>query len=363
MTVYLRGVTRALAERGVQTDVFTRGRPRVGEPWPGVRVIQVGKRPGLPEFTAAITGFAARNASRYDLVHSHYWQSGLCAKTLAEQWQVPLVHTYHTLGVVKNRFLAPGDLPEPDSRLYGEAEVLAAADLVVVSTEGERRQLGVATARRVYPGVDHVLFRPGDRVAARKQLGLSGVEVLIYTGRIQPLKGLELALRALAQLDRDADLYVIGGPSGRRGNAELECLRELRSALGLSGRVHFVGTRQHEALPLFYRAADAAVVCSHSESFGLASLEAQSCGTPVVGTAVGGLPAYVGAESGALVEERDPAVFAAALEEVLERGPSLREAASRSAARFSWTRTAASLAGLYEGLVGPSCPRVDMPPA
>jgi D-inositol-3-phosphate glycosyltransferase len=384
MTVYVRDLAAAFARRGVQTDVYTRADspgPAVTLLGSGVRVIAVEAGPRerlaketltghLDEFVAGVRAFALAQRLRYDVVHSHYWQSGLAAIPLAAAWGVPLVHSHHTLGKVKNRFLAPGDRPEPDSRLTGEARVIDAADVLVASTDDEWKQLACLYGahhdklKTLHPGVDHAVFAPGDRVVARAGLGLGDEAVMLYVGRIQRLKGIELAIRAAEQLvpalDRPLRFLVIGGASGAAGDIEVTRLSALVDELGLRDVVRFVGAVPHRDLPAYYRAADALVLCSHSESFGLAALEAHSCGTPVVGTPVGGLSHVVADDrSGFLVDSRDPAIFAARLKTLLS-DDALRArfsgAAVASASRFSWDRTAASLQELYECLVREQSP-------
>jgi D-inositol-3-phosphate glycosyltransferase len=385
MTVYVREVAHALAQRGVSTDIFTRATTDVGrihELFPGVRVVCIEAGPRAPiakhelgryldDFVSGVRAFALSQRIRYDVVHSHYWQSGIAAAALAGFWDAPMVHSHHTLGRVKNRHLAPGDDPEPDSRLDGESRVISAADVLIAATDEEWEQLACLYGaphdrlKTIHPGVDHDRFAPGDRSSARAELGLDpGQAVMLYAGRIQPLKGLELALRATEQLvpalDRELVLVIVGGASGERGAAELARLRTLAEVLGLTGNVRFVGAQPHARLPIYYRAADVVIVCSHSESFGLAALEAQASGVPVVGTAVGGLSYIVrDGESGWLIEDRDPAVFAARLKTLLsddELQSVFSDAALDHAASFSWASTAGSLLELSECLVREKLP-------
>ena len=379
MTVYVRELAEALSQRGLQTDIFTRAaeeRPGATEISPGVRVICIPAGPPalvdkeelsgyLSEFVAGIAAYSTGTRIAYDLVHSHYWQSGLAASALASRWRVPLVHSHHTLGRVKNGHLAPGDVPESQTRLDGEAQVIAAADVLVASTDQEWEQLACLYGaphdrlKTLHPGVDHELFHPGDRPAARRELGFSDTAVMLYVGRVQPLKGIELAVRAAEQLvpalDKPLAFLIVGGASGRGGERELDRLHDLVEEFGLQDTVRFVGPQPHSRLPLFYRAADALVVCSHSESFGLAALEAHACGTPVVGTPVGGLGHIVhDGLSGFLVDSRDPAVFAQRLKTVLadrNLAASFGSAAVHSARSFSWDRTADEFLELYECLV------------
>jgi D-inositol-3-phosphate glycosyltransferase len=381
MSVYVRQTAEALARCGVRTDVYTRrvgDLPRVVELSPGVRVIWVEAGPAaaakeelvtyLPEFTAGVSAFAAAQRMRYDVVHSHYWQSGLAGKALTERWRAPFVHSNHTLGLVKNQTLAEGDLPESDTRIRGEGEVVDAADVLVTSTDEEFENLaclyGAAHDRlkTIFPGVDHEMFFPGDREAARRELGLGQEAILLYVGRVQPLKGIELALQGVARLvpglGRPVRLLIVGGPSGRSGQKEMERLHDLTAELQITQNVTFMGPQPHLRLPFFYRAADAAVVVSHSESFGLVALEAAACGTPVVGTSVGGLSHIVNdGVSGYLLDRRDPDMLAKRLKPLL-LDPLLRERfsieAERAALRFSWTGATAALLELYACLMSDS---------
>jgi D-inositol-3-phosphate glycosyltransferase len=378
MSVYVRQTAEALARRSVRTDIYTRRTvelPRVIELFPGVCVICVDAGPFdapkeeltsyLADFTAGVSAFAASQRLTYDIVHSHYWQSGLAGKVLAQRWHAAFVHSNHTLGLVKNLSLAAGDVPEPEARIRGEGEVVGAADVLITSTDEEFQDLaclyGAAHDRlkTIFPGVDHEMFFPGDQKAARDELGLGDEATLLYVGRVQPLKGIELALRGLAELlplmDRPVQLLVVGGPSGQTGEREMARLRALSDELGIAGNVVFTGPQPHPRLPVFYRAADAAVVVSHSESFGLVALEAAACGTPVVGTSVGGLSHIVSdGSSGYLLEDRDPSQLARRLLSLLQ-DPSLRKRfareAERAASRFSWTGATDELLALYECLM------------
>jgi D-inositol-3-phosphate glycosyltransferase len=385
MTVYVRELAEELAAVGPVTDIFTRadgnGR-RVVELFPGVRVISIEAGPNEPlekerssdhldDFVAGVRAFATSQRIAYDVVHSHYWQSGLAARELARSWGVPLVHSNHTLGKVKNRMLAPGDIPEPLNRLKGEMDVMAASDVLIASTDEESEQLaslyGASSDRlkTLHPGVDHRLFTPGDKGEARRHLGLRDDEaVLLYVGRIQRLKGIDLAIGAVEQLvpalDRPLVFLVVGGASGRGGEEELERLRALTRDLGIEDNVRFLGAQPHPKVPAFYRAADAVIVSSHSETFGFAALEAHACGTPVIGTAVGGLSHVVAdGRSGFLVDSRDPSVLAARAKTLLsdpDLAASFSRAAIASAERFSWERATEEFLELYECLVREDSP-------
>lgn len=386
MTVYVRELARSLAGRGVRTDIFTRATAPdedVVVVHPGVRIVPIVAGPTellakeelarhLGAFAAGIMEFARGQSATYDLIHSHYWQSGLAALELRRRWSVPLVHSHHTLGKVKNRFLAPGDEPEPQARLRGETQVISGADVLVASTDEEQDLLsGLYGApherlKTLPPGVDHSTFHPGDRAAARRRVGLGDEAVVLYVGRIQKLKGIDLALRAVEQLthalERPVRFLIVGGASGSHGDEETTRLRSLVDRLGLTPQVEFVGPRQHDELPDFYRAADAVVVCSHSESFGFAALEAHACGTPVVGTAVGGLSHIVrDGVSGFLVGSRDETEFAGRLKTILGDAAlwsRFSGAALEAAQIFSWERSADEFLSLYDCLVRERLPEI-----
>jgi len=377
MNVYVVEVSRRLAERGIAVDVFTRATsgdlPPVVEMSPGVTVRHVtagpfeglGKQelPGqLCAFTAAVMREEAQHEpGHYDVVHSHYWLSGQVGWLARDRWGVPLIHSAHTLAKVKNAALAEGDEPEPRSRVIGEEQVVAEADRLVANTVEEARQLVDfydADPRRtlvIPPGVDLRRFRPGDRQAARRRIGVApDAVVLLFVGRIQPLKAPDLLLEAAAAMlaadpalrDR-LQVLVVGAPSGS-GLTEPRRLQELAVSLGISDVVRFLPPQPPEQLADHYRAADVAVVPSHNESFGLVALEAQACGTPVVAAAVGGLCTAVDdGVSGLLVPGRDPADYAAAIGRVLGMRELLAAGARRHATAFSWDRTVDSLVGAY----------------
>jgi D-inositol-3-phosphate glycosyltransferase len=274
---------------------------------------------------------------------------------------VPLIHTAHTLAKVKNAALADGDRPEPRARVIGEEQVVAEADRLVANTAEEARQLvrwyGADPDRTLVipPGVDLQRFSPADRQAARARVGVApDAVVLLFVGRIQPLKGPDLLLQAAARMVADDPalraklrVLVVGAPSGS-GLAEPRRLQELAVSLGIPGVVRFLPPQSPEQLAEHYRAADVAVVPSHNESFGLVALEAQACGTPVVAAAVGGLQTAVDdGVSGVLVHDRDPASYAAAIRRVLAGRELMAAGARRHAFRFSWDRTVDALVDGY----------------
>lgn len=370
MNVYVRELVSALAQAGVQTDVFVRrwdaDTPEVVEVEPGFRVVHVEAGPAelakeqLPDvvdvFADGVRGHLERLGD-VDALHANYWLSGVAGHRLKHELSLPLVSTFHTLARVKAE---TGD-PEPERRVRAEAAVIGCSDAILASCDAEADQLvrlyGADPTRVeiVHPGVDHAFFSPGDRVGARRalhHLALGDGPVLLFVGRIQPLKGLDVAVRALAALDRvDATLVVVGGASGAAGGAEVERITKLVAELGVTDRVRFVDPVPHHLLSTYYRAADVCLVPSRSESFGLVALEAAACGTPVVAAAVGGLRTLVDHErTGFLVEGRDPAAFAAYAAQIVH-DPALAAALSERAARrardYTWSTAAARLRRVY----------------
>lgn len=380
MNVYVVELARRLADAGIEVEVFTRatggGLPAVVELAPRVLVRHVAAGPyeglakeDLPAQLCAVTSGvlraeAQREPGYYDLVHSHYWLSGQVGWLAKERWDVPLVHSMHTMAKVKNSFLADGDSPEPPLRSIGEAQVVEAADRLVANTADEARQLmdlyaaDPARVRVVNPGVDLARFTPGHRRTARANVGLpADAVVLMFVGRIQPLKAPDLLVRAAAAaIDRDPTLRerlivaVLGGPSGS-GLAHPDSLDELAHALGIRDVVCFHPPVAQDRLPEFYRAADLVVVPSYSESFGLVAIEAQACGTPVVASDVGGLPTAVAdGVSGVLVSGHDPAKWAQVLHDLIadpDRRAELGRGAVRHAQQFGWEATSDRMRGVY----------------
>ena len=369
MNVYVRSLASALARAGVECDLLARaerpGVPAVVPLEPGVRVVHLDAGPRRPVPKAELLAHhddlvdaAARwldGPGRADVLHANYYVSGAVAHTLKHRLGVPMVTTFHTLAQAKQD---AGIHDDPADRRAIEAAIVRCADGLVVST-GEELDLLVdhydAVAERIEvipPGVDHTVFTPGDALRVRRQWRVVDDPVLLVVGRIQPLKGFDLAIRTLAALDHPrAHLVVVGGPSGLEGEAELARLRALVHELGLDERVRFEPPRAHDALAAYYRAADVVLVPSRTEAFGLVALEAAACGTPVVATAVGGLRSVVehGA-SGYIVDDRDPVAFAAHVAQVLrdpEHAAAMRDRAVIGAQRFTWSMAAARLRRLY----------------
>jgi D-inositol-3-phosphate glycosyltransferase len=381
MNVYVRALGAALARAGVECDVYTRAehrsQPNVVRVEPGFRVLHVPAGPLAPvpkhalhelvdPFVDAATE-RVLDAEPVDVLHGNYWLSGAVAHRLKHALDLPLVATFHTLARVKAEVGLDDDA---EHRTRVEHEVIACADLMLASTDDERAQLSSlydADPERIEvvpPGVDHHVFSPGNREAARHRLGIDAPHVLLFVGRIQPLKGADLAIRCLAALeDPKAMLLVVGGPSGRNGESELRRVHALADELGIAGQIRWVTPQRHERLADFYRAADVCIVPSRSESFGLVALEAAACGTPVVAAAVGGLRSLVTHErSGFLVEDRDATAYAAPVERLLTDAVLAAEIgtyASASARRYSWSMTAARLRRLYGDLVARGLVRCD----
>ena len=383
MNVYVVETSKRLAQRGVEVEIFTRATrsdlPPVVELAPGVTVRHLVAGPfeglskeDLPSQLCALTSGVLRAEAQhepgwYDVVHSHYWLSGQVGWLATERWGVPLVHTAHTLAKVKNLALADGDAPEPLRRVVGEEQVIAAADRLVANTADEARQLVElygAEAERVVtvaPGVDLEHFRPGEASGARTRLGVPpDAVVLLFVGRIQPLKAPDVLLRAAARmLETDPGLRarlvvaVVGGPSGS-GLAEPQALQELAHDLGIADLVRFEQPTGNGRLLDWYQAASVVAVPSHNESFGLVALEAQACGTPVVATRVGGLVTTVAdGVSGLLVDGHSTTAWAAALRRALDLRPLLSRGALSHAADFSWGRTADGLLSAYREVLTP----------
>jgi D-inositol-3-phosphate glycosyltransferase len=367
MNVYVRELVAGLAHAGVEVTTYTRewrsGLPREVLVEPNHRVVHVpAGRFDLPKeelegMVPTFTDFVLddiRHAHAADVVHANYWLSGMAGHSIKHELDIPLVTTFHTLARVK----AEGGDPEPERRERAEAQIIGCADAICVSCDEEEDQF-----RRLYgnppglveivaPGVEHAFFTPGDKRGARFALGMGEGPVLLFVGRIQPLKGVDVAVRALAALNRrDASLYVVGGASGLQGDTEVARVNALISELGLTQQVHFVEPQAHHMLSTYYRAADAVWVPSRSESFGLVALEAAACGTPVIANAVGGLLSLVDhGLTGYLVADRDPEMFAKYTAELLNN-PALASAMSIAAAergrRYTWSFAAARLRRVY----------------
>lgn len=379
MNVYIDSVARRLAALGIDVDVFTRAtsarQPVLERVLPGYQVHNLAAGPfeGLrkEELPGQLCAFSAelmrheayRPPGWFDVVHSHYWLSGQVGWVAAQRWDVPLVHSMHTLARVKNDFLAEGDRPEPAARILGEDQIVHAAARLIANTEVEAAQhvryydADPDVVDVVHPGVDLEQFRPGGEAADRALLGIpADAIVLLFVGRLQPLKAPDLAIRALAQLRATqpevvakVQLVICGGPSGS-GLEHPDGLRQLAADLNVVDLVRFEPPANRAQLARWYRAADLTLVPSYNESFGLVAVESQASGTPVVAANVGGLPTAVGSASGVLVDGHDATVWAEALLGLIRqprRRTQLAAAARAHAESFSWAAAAAGLLRSY----------------
>ena len=380
MNVYVIELSRRLAAQGIEVDIFTRATSSALDPvvpacdGVTVRHIHAGPFEGLTkgELPGQLCAFArevlraeaAQPEGHYDVVHSHYWLSGQVGALARDRWGVPLVHSMHTMAKVKNEALAEGDTPEPVARIIGEEQVVEAADMLVANTDLEAKQLinlydaDPWRVEVVHPGVDLGVFRPQDKARARTELGLPlDASVLLFAGRIQPLKAPDVLLRAVAELVAQTPALrsrlvvpVVGGPSGT-GLEHPESLAQLATELGLDDVVRFVPPVAQEDLARWCAAATLVAVPSYNESFGLVAAEAQATGTPVVAAAVGGLTTVVrDGRSGLLVDGHDPRSWADALRRVVEDDAlrvRLEAGALEQARQFSWERTAERTLEVY----------------
>jgi D-inositol-3-phosphate glycosyltransferase len=378
LNVYVVETAKRLGRKGIDVEIFTRrtsaALAETVQLAPGVLVrhIDAGPYEGLAKndlpgqlcaFAAGVMRHVAHSPEgHYDLVHSHYWLSGQVGWLAADRWDVPLVHTMHTMARVKNASLAQDDRPEPSGREIGEEQVVRAASLLVANTPREAHELvelydaDPSLVEIVSPGVDLDTFTPGDKEAARAAVCLpEDAEVVLFVGRIQPLKAPDVLLRAVARLlERNPArrerlvVAVLGGPSGS-GLDRPRGLQQLARELGIAGVVQFVPPVSRCELAQWYRAADLLAVPSYSESFGLVALEAEACGTPVVAADVGGLPDALG-DAGRLVGGHDPADWAAAIGGLLddpEHRKALSEKAIGHAEKFGWDATSEQLLEVY----------------
>ncbi|MCZ2404098.1 D-inositol-3-phosphate glycosyltransferase [Paenarthrobacter sp. Z7-10] len=385
MNVYVRALARELAAAGVEVEIFTRstrpGQPAVEELSEGVLVRHIAAGPAgkvakeqLPRLVddlakgiGTVLGGSTRN--RFDAIHSHYWVSGMVGLLLARDWQLPLVHTMHTMAKVKNHHRSSGQSEEPGAREDGEQRIVRDASRLIANTAAEAAELESHYHGRpqridvISPGVDLAIFHPGSRDGSRRQLGINpGVFHVVFAGRLQRLKGPHVLVKAAALLSRKRPdirlrVSIIGSPSG----AEKYDLPRLILEHGLEHVVTLVPPMAARQLADWYRSADVVAMPSSSESFGLVALEAEACGTPVLATRVGGLPSAVrDTVTGVLVDGRDPQDWAKALgtlhDEPRERAD-LGLAAARFAQDFGWEHTARrTLASYDRAIAGPHIP-------
>lgn len=381
MNVYVRELSRELARRGKSVDVFTRfqdaATDQIEQISVDARVVHLPAGPFAPydknklvnhvdEFACEIDQFARSQRIRYDLVHSHYWVSGMVGRQLQQMWDVPMVHMFHTLGEMKNRVAKSEGEREVGARIGGERNVVQWADRLVAATPLDRAQMvwhyGADPGKiSVIPaGVDTELFHPRDRARVRRELGLPGLDtpILLFVGRIERLKGIDTLLESVAVVSRFCAgrnlkvLIVGGGDQTEDENAELRRVVQLHRDLNLEEQVEFVGSKPQEMLPLYYSAADVTIMPSHYESFGLVAVESMASGTPVIASNVGGLSYTVkDGETGFLVPEENHFALAEHVHALL-KNPDLRdgmgEAATRHAQQYAWSNIAAQIADVYD---------------
>ena len=390
MNVYIAETAKRIAERGIEVEIFTRAtsltEPDATELAPGVLVRHIPAGPfeglrkeDLPSQLCAVTAGvlraeATKNEGFYDLIHSHYWLSGQVGWIAQERWGVPLVHTMHTMARVKNLTLAHGDTPEPAIREIGEEQVVAAADRLVANTHAEAKELielyhaDPNRVRVVHPGVDLDVFVPGNQNSARSDLGLAQEAiVLLFVGRIQPLKAPDVLIKATAEILKQKPelrsrlvVAICGGPSGS-GLESPGALVELANQLGVSDVVRFVPPTNRNDLVKWFQAASVCVVPSYSESFGLVAIESQACGTPVIAARVGGLPTAVrDGISGVLVDGHAATTWAKHIIDVVTNDQlrsKLSTGAIAHASHFGWKDTTDKLLSVYNEAVKSSIVR------
>ena len=386
MNVYVRDLSRELSRRGIAVDVYTRSQnpsvPRISSGRLGTlgRVIHVPAGPErpynknlvfdhLPEFVERVQDFVAEENLRYDLIHSHYWLSGWAALELRASWRVPIIQMFHTLGEMKNRVAQTEAERESPRRIEVEGQVMRLADRLVAATPLEKGQMSWlygadADKISVVPaGVDLNLFRPIPRAEAKMRIGIAAnCKMVLFVGRIQPLKGIDTLIRALGRVitqypdmkDRMC-VSIIGGepnPDSELERGELERLNQLRADLNMGDLVTFLGARDQDTLVYYYSAADMVVMPSHYESFGMVALEAMACGTPVIGSDVGGLSFSIeDGFNGYLIPGQNPDALADKIA-LLLRHPALRdhlgEQAIRWAKGYAWTQVADEILDVYQ---------------
>lgn len=385
MNVYVRDLTRYLGLAGVHVDVFTRSQdehvPHVlHDLGYGNRVVHVPAGPEvplpkdelenyIPEFVQGIEDFTETKGVRYDLIHTHYWMSGVAGLELKRRWDAPLVHMFHTLGQMKNRVAQSPAEVEGDYRVLGERKILKDADRIIAATPAELAQLQwlyQADTQRIVvipPGVDLSHFYPIPVDEAKAFIGIPPEDrMVLFVGRIEPLKGLDVLIEAMGRFcqhsqgeQKQLDLVIIGGEpdvSQQVMTAEMSRLQDMREKYGIKDMVTFLGKRAQDTLPYYYSAAETVVVPSHYESFGMVALEAMACGTPVVASQVGGLAFLVqDGVTGYSVPVGDPEALCCRLMSLLS-DPELRtkmgHQAAQFARRYAWELIADQITKVYE---------------
>ena len=390
MNVYVRDFSRELGREGIQVDVFTRSQdaaaPSVETLGANGRVIHIPAGPPQPlataelppyldEFTRGVLAFAAAENGRYDIIHSHYWLSGLVAEQLRDEWGVPFIHMFHTLGHMKNKIAMSDSERAPQARLDGERHVIQTADRLIAATPAEEEQLVAlydadpGKISIIPPGVDLERFHPIDKKTAKKQVGIPcGDTNILFAGRIEPLKGIDTMLRAMALIQKrrpdaveNCCMAIIGGdPWADDLDEEMARLQELRRDLDIHDLVMFLGAKDQKILPNYYAAAEMVVMPSHYESFGMVALEAMAMGAPVIASEVGGLAHLVlHGVTGYHVPSRNPEALAGRIFELLTN-PECREYLGRNARKharqYAWPNITAKFTRLYQAvLAGQHC--------
>ena len=374
MNVYIRELSQAMAHLGHNITIYVR-RSSQEEPFerevePGVSVVTVPAGPfdlAKEKLPAVVEEFAQQvlidieARGGVDIVHAHYWLSGMAGHILKHEIDCPLLINFHTLARARwGEELSDTEISE---RAENEQSVIDCSDNVVVSCGPEREQLmqfyDVDSERIavVPPGVEHGFFSPGDKVSARRAIGFSEDPLLLFVGRITPLKNPTLAVETLAQLS-GVRLAIVGGLSGTGGEVEMRSMRAAAERYGVADRISYVSPKSHRVLSSYYRAADAVLIPSRSESFGLVALESAASGTPVVASSVGGLSSLVEhGRTGFLVPEPAPELYAALLNEILENGSRAAEMSMNAvelAARYSWQSAGESLSQVYSEVLSAS---------
>lgn len=373
MNVYVLQTAIELGRQGLKVDVFTRAHDpkdeQITELGPNARVIHL--KAGsyreskndldqhIPLFISLLEEFKESNNLSYQLIHTHYWLSGLVGNILSQRWRTPMVSNFHTLGELKLKARAGEN--EPEKRLTAERHIMANADLLIATTRHERAAMNdiyniEPTGVAVIPcGVDTNLFRPLDMEECKKRINLHNKRVILFVGRIEPLKGLDLLLQAVAQVENQENLRLVIVGGRKENYEEISRLQVLAETLGVESITQFKGAVPQDQLPIYYNAADICLLPSYYESFGLVALEAQSCGTPVIASRVGGLPTIVqDNETGYLIPWHCPEPFAEHLEMLLQNEPlrhAMGQAGRRRALELSWENVATSLGNAYSQLL------------
>ena len=372
MNVYVRQLASALGELGMKIDIFTREHSdvtnRVETIGSNVRVIHinVGEPDAhlddlydlLPDFLEQLNKFREEEGLEYDVVHSHYWLSSWVGRELSQELAIPHVVTFHTLSLIKMQSRAGEE--EQSERSVIETKVIATADRIIAFSPHERdamARLYAADANKItlVPcGVDLEVFRPLNQKAVRSSLGLNGEKILLYVGRVEPIKGLDLLVETAAQMDSEDGVRMIVVGADVNGDREMDRVRQLAREKALEDKIDFVGQVDHDELPLYYNAADVCVVPSYYESFGLVALESMACGTPVVATRVGGLSTIIHhGRTGYLKSWRCPEAFANSVEMIISTNglqQSMGEAARKRAEGMGWDNAAALISVEYSAL-------------